>query len=104
MLSLNPVMNMPEVTLTFKCGVITSNGLVDPDSYKFLTWSYVAGNSSGGTSDFSHISLAERVSTVYPHLGDESTRIVYVGIVISTFLFFHPRTVSSIKTRFWNFR
>ncbi len=80
---------MPEVTLTFKCGVITSDGHIDPDSYKFLTWSYVAGNSTGGSTDvatFSHISLAQRVLSVYPELADESTRIVYVGNLIITFV------------------
>jgi hypothetical protein len=72
-------MNMPEVTLTFKCGVIGANGQVNPDSYKFLTWSYVAGNSTvSDTASFSHISLAQRVLSVYPHLADETTRIVYV--------------------------
>lgn len=80
MLSLNPIMNMPEVTLTFKCGVINSDGHIDPSSYKFLTWSYVCANSSS-TSDatFSHISLSERVLAVYPHLSNALNRIVYIG-------------------------
>ncbi|XP_046642458.1 uncharacterized protein LOC124327533 [Daphnia pulicaria] len=79
MQSLSPIMNMPEVTLTFKCGVIGANGQVDPNSYKFLTWSYVAGNSTvSDTASFSHISLAQRVLGVYPHLADEATKIVSV--------------------------
>lgn len=80
MLSLNPIMNMPEVTLTFKCGVITPDGRIDPDSYTFLTWSYVAGNSSTTDATFSHISLAQRILSVYPHLVDEPNRIVYMGM------------------------
>lgn len=76
-------MNMPEVTLTFKCGVINTNGQIDPDSYKFLTWSYVTGNSSTSDASFSHISLAQRVLSVYPHIVDEPNRIVYIGMFFS---------------------
>ncbi|KAI9563799.1 hypothetical protein GHT06_011264 [Daphnia sinensis] len=80
MLSLNHIMNMPEVTLTFKCGVMASDGTVDANSYKFLTWSYVTGNttSTTDTASFSHISLGQRVLSVYPQLADVPTRIVYV--------------------------
>ncbi|KAK4027066.1 hypothetical protein OUZ56_016085 [Daphnia magna] len=79
MLSLNPIMNMPEVTLTFKCGVIASDGTVDANSYKFLTWSYVTGNTTtSDTTSFSHISLGQRVLNVYPQLADVPTRIIYV--------------------------
>jgi hypothetical protein len=82
-------MNMPEVTLTFKCGVIGANGQVDPNSYKFLTWSYVSGNSTvSDTASFSHISLAQRVLGVYPHLADEATKIVSVGMNYVTSYFF----------------
>lgn len=89
MQSLSPIMNMPEVTLTFKCGVIGANGQVDPNSYKFLTWSYVAGNSTvSDTASFSHISLAQRVLGVYPHLADEATKIVSVGMNYVTSYFF----------------
>lgn len=77
MQSLNSILNMPEVTLTLKCGVISGNGIIDANSYKFLTWSYVCDNAA--ESYFSHVPLNERVLSVYPNLIDETTRIVYIG-------------------------
>lgn len=85
MLSLDPIMNMPEVTLIFKCGVIMADGQIDPDAYKFLTWSYVAGNSSTSEAAFSHTSLAQRVLSVYPRLVDEPSQIVYIGTLRNNF-------------------
>jgi hypothetical protein len=74
---------MSVVTLAFKCSVIGANGQVDPNSHKFLTWSYfVHEDVITKTKTFSQYgnSLAQRVIGFYPHLAGEATKIVYVGM------------------------
>lgn len=74
---------MSEVTLTFKCGVINSDGRIDPDSYKFFTWSYITGD-EGSEGPISHTPLAERILNLYPDVpNDDPYRIVYIGIANS---------------------
>lgn len=75
--------SMSVVTLAFKCSVIGANGQVDPNSHKFLTWSYfVHEDVITKTKTFSQYgnSLAQRVIGFYPHLAGEATKIVYVGM------------------------
>ncbi|XP_046449809.1 uncharacterized protein LOC124198158 [Daphnia pulex] len=61
-------------TSTFKCCVIGADGQVDPNSYKFLTWSYYVEWNRCSLDK----SLAQRVRDAYPHLADEATKIVHV--------------------------
>lgn len=71
---------MPEVTLTFKCGVISSEGQIDPDSYKFFTWSFITGE-EGSEGPIGHVPLAQRILGLYPDIPDDTPyRIVYIGI------------------------
>lgn len=82
---------MPEVKLVFKCGVLTPDGQIDPDGYKFLTWSYVTDLHTGDAHEiiagFSHSTLAQRVQAVYPEI-PEPNRIVFIGkhfqMIVST--------------------
>lgn len=76
------VANLPEVTLLLKCGVMTRDGVVDRNSYKYLTWSFVSDSASNG--HLSHVPLNQRILDVYPYLEGEPTRIVYIGMICST--------------------
>jgi len=72
--------NMSRVKLIFKCGLISPDGKIDPDGYKFLSWSYLSSDQDfeNHSVGLSHITLAQKVQSVYPEV-PEPNRIVFIG-------------------------
>jgi hypothetical protein len=72
-----------EVTLAFKCSVIGANGQVDPNSHKFLTWTYYVEEDEVIKNKiflpYCRYSLDKKFLDVYPHLKQKDIKIVHVG-------------------------
>lgn len=81
--------NMSRVKLIFKCGLLSPDGKIDPDGYKFLSWSYLSSDQDfeNHSVGLSHITLAQKVQSVYPEV-PEPNRIVFIGKLFTYNIYF----------------
>lgn len=72
--------SMSQVKLIFKCGLLSPDGKIDPDGYKFLSWSYLSSDQDfeNHSVGLSRITLAQKVQSVYPEI-PEPNRVVFIG-------------------------